>query len=145
MQILEVGSFEGASACWFLENTHPQSHLCLIDQFFNDTFYHNIDIASRVHHNYPTLLEGLSENILPTLQEKSFDLIYIDAGHTYDCVSVDIEYADVLIRPGGYIVLDDYDKVWPGVVDAANDFLKDYKDSYTIADKEGYTLWLQSL
>lgn len=145
IDILEVGSFEGASACWFIENAHPDSQLHLIDQYFNDTFYHNIDIAASVHNRYPILHEGLSEDILPTLKNRSFDLIYIDAGHTYDCVSLDLEFASYLLRPGGYLVLDDYDEVWPGVVMAADEFMREREDEYEIADKKGYTLWLQLL
>lgn len=44
------------------------------------------------------------------------NMVIIDAGHTYDCVSADTASALELIAPGGLIVWDDYCSLWPDVV-----------------------------
>lgn len=49
-------------------------------------------------------------------------LIHIDASHDYDDVLQDARaYWDIL-TPGGFMVGDDYNHDWPGVVQAANQF-----------------------
>lgn len=147
LDILEVGSFEGASACWFMENIHCESDLWLVDEYFNDAFYYNIDLAHNEEHAYhPLLFEGKSQEILKGFVEEGqkFDLIYVDASHEYEDVKLDLEYSHKLLRPLGYLVVDDYyESAWPGVVLAADEFIKDNPD-YVIADK-GYGLWLQLL
>jgi predicted O-methyltransferase YrrM len=46
----------------------------------------------------------------------SCDLIYIDAGHTYEYVANDSRHALRMLRRGGVIIWDDYCPPWPGVV-----------------------------
>jgi cephalosporin hydroxylase len=36
-----------------------------------------------------------------------FDILYIDGGHAYDVVKSDIEHYAPLVKPGGYLVIDD--------------------------------------
>lgn len=108
-KILEVGSFEGRSACWFLE-AFPHSHLTCVDPFYDDVyeqrFEHNIRRAggqARV-----TRCKGRSEAILPTLAPESYDLIYIDGSHKAVHVLFDALMGLELLRPGGVMVFDDY-------------------------------------
>lgn len=44
----------------------------------------------------------------PTSFVNRFDLIYIDASHSYSAVRSDTEKAFVMLRPGGAIIWDDY-------------------------------------
>jgi hypothetical protein len=50
------------------------------------------------------------------------DLIYIDAGHEEDEVLIDLKRFWPLLRPGGYMIGDDYADYWPGVVKAVLTF-----------------------
>ncbi|WP_417708333.1 class I SAM-dependent methyltransferase [Roseibium aggregatum] len=60
--------------------------------------------------------------------DKYFDLIYIDAGHSYKDVTRDIEAASKAIKPDGYLMFNDYcrwsiEQAEPyGVLAAVNDF-----------------------
>ena len=59
------------------------------------------------HHK---LLETTSYNALPSLlneYEEKVDFIFIDGWHTFDYTLVDFFYSDLLLKVGGYIVLDD--------------------------------------
>jgi predicted O-methyltransferase YrrM len=68
------------------------------------------------------LREEPSEIALPQLLRDGaeFDLVFIDGWHTFDQTLVDLYYANRLIKPGGYIVLDDAD--WLAVAKAISYF-----------------------
>ena len=52
--------------------------------------------------------EGLSNKCLETYKDKTFDLLYIDAGHTYEAVKMDADLAKRKICNDGIIVFNDY-------------------------------------
>ncbi|MEZ5228704.1 MAG: class I SAM-dependent methyltransferase [Acidimicrobiales bacterium] len=57
-----------------------------------------------------SLVEERSEVLLPQLaaqQPGSFDLIFIDGWHTFDHTLVELFFANLMIREGGCIVVDD--------------------------------------
>ena len=58
---------------------------------------------------------------MPNIDDQ-FDLIFIDGWHTFDNVMVDIFYSINLLKPGGYIILDDAD--FPSVGKAISYFIK---------------------
>jgi predicted O-methyltransferase YrrM len=51
-----------------------------------------------------------SQIVLPRLlaQDRTFDLAVVDGNHRFDGVFVDLVYLGRLVRPGGIIVVDDY-------------------------------------
>jgi predicted O-methyltransferase YrrM len=53
-------------------------------------------------------LVGRSDEILPVLAPEQFDLIFIDADHSYEGVRADIELSLPLLRPGGVLAFHDY-------------------------------------
>ena len=81
-------------------------------------------------------MRGESSEVLSNLISagERFDFIYIDAGHTYEDVSRDINLAFRLLNPGGIIGMNDYimtdyfyDTTY-GVVQATNTFLDNHTD-----------------
>jgi hypothetical protein len=70
--------------------------------------------------------QGLSHEGLARYPDRHFDLIYLDAGHTYEAVSKDAEVSARKVKAGGLIMFNDYTlydpflKVDYGVVDAVN-------------------------
>lgn len=125
VSFLEIGSFEGRSAVWLLENilTDPTSHLTCIDTWqgsaehqssgldFNkveENFDHNIQVTGKV--NQVTKIKGLSAIELKKLPLESFYFIYIDASHKASDVLEDAVLSWQLLKVGGIIIFDDY--VW---------------------------------
>ena len=119
---LEIGCFEGQSACWFLDNilTDPTSRLTCVDPFaipmdsvllryFEGYFDHNI--AASGASDRVTKLTGHSQVVLRTLQSSSFDFVYVDGSHRVGDVLQDAVLAWTLLRPGGTAMFDDYDLV----------------------------------
>lgn len=119
VRALEIGCFEGQSACWFLDNilTHPTSRLICVDpfavpmatillRFFEARFDENIaasGAADRV-----TKLIGPSQVVVRTLQPAQFDFIYVDGSHKVGDVLQDAVLAWTVLRPGGIVMFDDY-------------------------------------
>lgn len=122
VRALEIGCFEGQSACWFLDNvlTDPTSRLYCVDPFaipmdstllryFDRYFDHNVQksgAGDRV-----VKLTGQSQVVLRTLPPASFDFIYVDGSHRVGDVLQDAVMAWTLLRAGGIVTFDDYDLV----------------------------------
>lgn len=117
LQMLEIGSYQGMSACWLLDQilTHSTARLTCIDPNFQPLFAKNLAKTGAVEQ--VTVLQGYSHNLLPTLMPNSFDGIYIDGCHLADSVRRDAELAWELLKPAGVMIFDDYqwqDPAHPG-------------------------------
>ncbi|MBV9582345.1 MAG: class I SAM-dependent methyltransferase [Chloroflexi bacterium] len=68
-------------------------------------FLEDASVRSIVKH-----LSARSELMLPQLlaEGRRFDLAFVDGNHRFDGVFVDLFYLLRLVRPGGVIILDDY-------------------------------------
>lgn len=53
--------------------------------------------------------------------DASLDLLLVDAGHDYASVRADLAAWIPKLRPGGWLVCDDYEEKWPGVVRAVDE------------------------
>jgi hypothetical protein len=56
---------------------------------------------------YPTIVKGLSTDQEVKNQLKTYDVVYIDGGHSYEVARHDIAYYQTLVNPGGLLVVDD--------------------------------------
>jgi predicted O-methyltransferase YrrM len=114
--VLEVGSFEGRSTCWLLENTN--AHVTCVDTWEGsdehtaenkeglfERFIDNIEpYKDRV-----TIHRGFSGEVLRKFQcVPTFDFVYIDASHYSKDVLEDAILAWRLVKPGGVVIFDDY-------------------------------------
>jgi predicted O-methyltransferase YrrM len=111
VRMLEIGSFEGRSALWFLENilTGEGSSITCVDGFwapYGEIFDRNISASGR--ERQVTKLAGRSEVVLPALADAGFDVVYIDAGHREQEVRDDAREAWRVAKPGGILIFDDY-------------------------------------
>jgi predicted O-methyltransferase YrrM len=125
LQFLEIGSFEGRSTVWLLENilTDKTSKIVCIDTFegsvehhqnqewknllptLYDTFCHNISAFSE----QVDIRRGKSQEILRGLNN-AYDFIYIDGDHSAAAVLEDAILSFRLLKSGGILIFDDY--VW---------------------------------
>lgn len=125
LNFLEIGSYEGRSTIWLLENvlTDPSSKITCIDLFdgtleennmendpnlnldYEKTFWNNIQpFKEKVK-----VFKGWSHEILRTLNiNEPFDFAYIDGDHTAYGTLMDAVLIHPLIKPGGMIIFDDY-------------------------------------
>lgn len=106
---LEIGSFEGMSACWLLDHvlTHPSAKLTCIDLFFQESFETNVKQTGAAQKLIR--LTGDSHQILATLPSEHYDFIYIDGCHLANHVQQDAMLAWRLLKVGGLMIFDDYE------------------------------------
>lgn len=107
---LEVGSYEGRSASWLLENilTHNNSRIFCIDNFSEGTY--NQYIANMVKYkNKVKTLVGNSSEMLKHMDilKHEFDIIYIDANHHSRHVLEDAILSFAVLKVGGILIFDD--------------------------------------
>jgi predicted O-methyltransferase YrrM len=111
LRFLEIGSFEGRSACWLLQHilTHETSSLTCVDPFEEgeELFDRNIIVLGA--RERVKKLKGRSAEILRALPLDSFDVIYIDGWHTSPAVLTDAVLAWDLLKDGGLLIFDDYE------------------------------------
>ena len=106
MCILELGCFNGASSVVLGRIAkYNDGLLTCVDDVFRSGFFHSIQRAGVTHH--VMTMKGKTKEILPDLEENIYDVVFIDAGHTYEEVSFDLEQAQRLLRPGGLLIGDD--------------------------------------
>ena len=120
-RVLEVGMANGLSAlaiCQALEDAGgpPDAQLVSLDPFqstqWDSTALANLGRAGLAHRS--RLVEEKSFIALPRLLQEVregkaplFDAIFIDGMHLFDYTLVDLFYADMLLRDGGVLLLDD--------------------------------------
>ena len=66
------------------------------------------------------IYEGYSDDFFKT-NKKTYDLIYIDADHSYEAVVRDINNSLQILNKNGKLTGDDYHPIW-GVFNAVNSF-----------------------
>lgn len=119
----EVGAFYGANIVSVAETygAHPESTLIAIDPWTDyaeypeykgqqttiyEAFSRNIEacgLTDRI-----TVKRGYSNEVLPTLEDNSFDIMYIDGNHEPEYVLEDAVLAFRKLKVGGYLIFDDY-------------------------------------
>lgn len=112
-QVVEIGSFQGMSACWLLDNilTHPTAKITCIDLHFQQHFKGNIaktGLAERVIE-----LEGYSQDLLVNLTSESYDIAYVDGCHKPTSALQDAILSWRLVKVGGLMIFDDYEFTFP--------------------------------
>ncbi|MEG4006621.1 tetratricopeptide repeat protein [Microcoleus sp. Pol11C1] len=112
-QVVEIGSFQGMSACWLLDNilTHPTAKITCIDLYFQQHFKGNIvktGAADRVIE-----LEGYSQDLLINLASEYYDVAYIDGCHKPTSALQDAILSWRLVKVGGLMIFDDYEFTFP--------------------------------
>ena len=115
--ILEIGSYEGRSAIFFLNN-FIYSNIHCIDTWSGSDEHDNFDftvIEKNFDFNTLTFQSNnrlkkfkMNSNEFFLSNSKKYDLIFVDGDHSSDQVKIDIENSWKVLNKGGYLILDDY-------------------------------------
>lgn len=127
--VLEVGSYEGRSTVWWCD-TFPGSRVVAVDNWEGGAEHRlsNYDMSS-VEKRFNKNVEGKSVikcrgdsalvlaeigmyGAYPDSEDEApitaYDLAYIDGSHMADDTLLDAMLAAKLLKPGGYMIFDDY-------------------------------------
>jgi len=162
LKFLEIGSFEGQSAMWFLEKVlvHETSQLVCVDphrdsscdpmrkksdKTIYETFKQNI-LDNEKYKKKVTYHRENSRQALRRYPVKGgiFDFAYIDGLHCSHGVLEDLVLTWPLVKKGGVIILDDFAAANLGVIPNSkraligiNSFLQAYDGMYEIVGGAG--------
>ena len=120
LRFLQIGAFTGDATVWLVDNILTQSNSVLEDvdiwtgsdeQEHKDMDWVDVERVydSRIAFR-PNVIKYkmTSTEYLKSLEEPTFDFIYIDGDHTAEGVLKDAVLAWRLLKPGGIIAFDDY-------------------------------------
>lgn len=140
---VELGCWKGRSTAFLLtENINdgiPRT-IVVVDNFIGST---NTEVEKQVYKRVKRdkLYAEFMENISPAKQDlfsviidesnkaarffsdNCVDVIFIDAGHSYENVKADITAWLPKMKKGGIMAGHDYNDSWPGVIKAVNELL----------------------
>lgn len=126
---LEVGSFEGASACWIIQHIPQIEQLVCIDTWDGsrehaESGVNMAEVEARFEDNITEagqlidrdvgvvkLKQKSKDALVHLLHEgysESFDIIYIDGSHSAKDVLMDLILGFELLNYGGLMIIDDY-------------------------------------
>jgi hypothetical protein len=138
----EVGVWKGDGAAAILRHTSPRK-LTLVDpwehlpqegsaragrapqQALDDI---HASVASRfaeeIEAGQVELIRARSEQAWERFGEGELDWVWLDGDHSYEAVKHDLEALRRIVRPGGFIIGDDYTYGWwgDGVIRAVDEF-----------------------
>ena len=163
-RVLEIGSWEGRSALFFL-NYLPDAALTCIDPWTGslehaaDPYFAALvpDSERRFDANTAEFtariekIKGQSAQVLPKLgvAGRLFDLAYIDGSHIAADVFADAALVWPLLERGGLVIFDDYE--WYGCEDVMQNpklgidaFLKAFDDRYRMIER-GYQIAIEKI
>lgn len=122
--IVEVGTQSGNFARHILDVAEPQS----LDVIDLDLSRLRPDVRA---HPSVRAHQGNSSDVLRKMPDAAFDWIYVDADHSFNGVKRDAEAAMRKVKPGGFLVFNDFAHADPfigryGVHSAVADFMVRY-------------------
>ncbi|HVC60817.1 MAG TPA: class I SAM-dependent methyltransferase [Acetobacteraceae bacterium] len=156
LEALEIGSWQGGSATWLLDNVISRrgGRLTCIDAFEGSSEHVAImaSLGSRLqdlfddnvlrtgHDDKVRKLVGYSQAVLPSLWGEKFDFIYIDGAHEAKFVIQDAALCWGLLRPGGFMLFDDVNFTFANhpeqnTVRAIDFFLSVFADDLNVIDR----------
>ena len=124
INFLEVGSWEGRSTCWLLDQilTHPSAKITCVDTFVGSVEHQNYEsgylqsLEERFDFNISQIKasekvekrRGSSQEVLRSLPLDHYDFYYVDGSHLAPDVLEDIILGWRLVKVNGIIIFDDY-------------------------------------
>lgn len=158
IQYLEIGVLHGANVLSVNElyAKHKDSVMTCIDPWEEYDDYTEFKDANQNDH-YTTfqintehiahklkVIRGYSHQIVPSLPDDSFDLIYIDGNHQPEYVCEDAVLCFRKLKSGGFMIFDDYGFGGPDLTERGiNGFALAYRDKINLLGLKESQLFIQ--
>ena len=147
VNVLEIGSYEGRSAIFFMKYFNKSNLICVDTWLGSDEqgdikidfkkIENNFDYNVKRSKNNITKYKGTSDNFFKLNINKNFDFVYIDGYHKYETILNDAQSAFELLNKGGFILFDDftwlfYKNIKLNPIYAINSFIKNHEKNIEI-------------
>lgn len=146
IQYLEIGVHKGINVIDVAKSycKHPDSKIYCVDPWVDydeypeykgqqDVLFSIFNNAIKGYKDKCIIRRGFSDDIIPTFENNFFDIIFIDGNHETEFVYRDGCMSFQKVKPGGYIIFDDYTiRSWPQTVKGIDQFLTEYSDKIKI-------------
>ncbi len=112
-KILEVGFNAGHSALLLLLGCSPDAEITFLDigghPYVKPCFDYLKNISPTVKRDLiiGNTLYALPKMVLKEGQQNIYDIIHMDGGHARECVVNDLILLYMMVKPGGYLIVDD--------------------------------------
>lgn len=104
-RLMEIGSYRGYTALFLARHISPEARIVTIDQHpDHGEAYRKTSCAGMIERRVGETDRAMFARDEPA----SYDLIFIDADHSYESVRSDTELVLPLLSPAGFIVWHDY-------------------------------------
>jgi|TARA_B100001964_G_scaffold223234_1_gene268937 SAM-dependent methyltransferase len=147
INVLEIGSYEGRSAIFFMKYFNKINLICVDTWVGSDEqedikidfkkIENNFDYNIKRYKNNITKYKDTSDNFFKLNINKNFDFVFIDGYHKYETVLNDAQSAFKLLNKGGFILFDDFDRFYYKNIElnpiyAMNSFIKNHEKNIEI-------------
>jgi predicted O-methyltransferase YrrM len=136
---LEIGSYEGRSTCWLLQNgLSSKGSIVCVDPFPNlneveARFWTNSREAQSAEQKVSLMKMTSNEALADMIGFKyQFDFIYVDGNHSAEMVYSDGTEAWKLLKQGGVMLFDDYQYPHEPTGEGIDRFLKEHEGQYDL-------------
>jgi len=154
LNLLEIGSFEGASSVYFADHllSNPESRLTCVDPFdLGDKttpltgsteyiFLSNLDKCK--YKNQINFKRTISDEFFAG-QDQVFDFIYLDGSHELDAIRKDFHNSLNVLKPNGILWMDDYGAKHVGIDKCIDQLYEENKTRLRIIYKGGWQIAFQ--
>ena len=118
LDVLEIGSWEGMSACFILKIL-PRARVTCVDTWAGSDEHVGMEALDRIEANFDCNTAGYSDRLTKLKQpsavffascpeQSQFDFVHIDGSHHARDVMIDVTRGFAHLRVGGLMILDDY-------------------------------------
>ena len=158
--ILEVGCWKGRCTRAMVDNTDAlmtvvdhwsgPADLTHFQEPYSEVIANGPDfVLNQFKHNLADVLNQITIFNISSVdgarvlaeQGRTFDMIFIDADHSYEHVKEDIQNYRPLVQKGGILCGRDWSPAWPGVVQAVKEMIP----AQDIKIGHGTTIWCCTL
>ena len=112
-KVLEIGFNAGHSAAIFLHALPEDGELVIFDLCNHSYTIPCANFLSNRHSQFKKMFVGDSRNTLSKFielnpsEKETYDVIHVDGGHSTGILGSDLLHADLLLKRGGLLILDD--------------------------------------
>ncbi len=142
---VEVGCMQGQSACYMaveIINSNKNIKFDCVDKWCNsENKYKRFLINTTPVQSIINPIKLPSTKASKLYADNSLDFVFIDANHSYKFVKDDINAWYPKVKKGGILAGHDYERRWPGVIQAVDEFMLENNYSLEINSEQcwGFT------